>query len=131
MNHSAELALHQYLRDAIDGKSKMSKDIIDKIKDDIGEALEKQFNEPEGKKEFKLRMSNVGRPKCQLWFEKNNPAHQDVLPTSFKMNMIFGDMIEALLKGLLRASGVEFGDNKRYRCLYLTQKRYLVSTTCY
>ncbi len=113
MNHPAELALHPYLRNAIDGKSEMSQDIIDKIKEDIGEALDKQFNTSNDKQEFKLRMSNVGRPKCQLGFEKNNPAHQDVLPTSFKMNMIFGDMIEALLKGLLRASGVEFGDNKK------------------
>tara|TARA_R100000995_G_scaffold839_1_gene577 strand:+ start:5057 stop:5920 length:864 start_codon:yes stop_codon:yes gene_type:complete len=113
VNHPAEIALHQYLRNSIDGKSKMSKAIIEKVKDDIGVALEKQFNEPEGKREFRLRMSNVGRPKCQLWFEKNDPVHQDVLPTSFKINMIFGDMIEALLKGLLRASGVEFGDNKK------------------
>ena len=113
MNHSAELALHQYLRDAIDGKSRMPKDVIDKIKSDIGEALDKQFNSPAEKKEFKLRMSNVGRPKCQLWFEKNNPAQQEPLPTSFKINMIFGDMIEALLKGLLRAAGITFGDNKK------------------
>ena len=75
----------------------MPKDVIDKIKSDIGEALDKQFNSPAEKKEFKLRMSNVGRPKCQLWFEKNNPAQQEPLPTSFKINMIFGDMIEALL----------------------------------
>ena len=113
MNHPAELALHQYLRNAIDGKSKMSKDIIEKIKDDIGAALEKQFNTVEEKREFKLRMSNVGRPKCQLWFEKNDPDHQEPLPTAFKVNMIFGDMVEALLKGLLRASGVQFGDNEK------------------
>ena len=34
MNHPAELALHQYLRSAIEGKSEMSQDIIDKIKED-------------------------------------------------------------------------------------------------
>ena len=113
MNHPAELALHKYLRSSIEGKSTMSQDIIDKIKDDIGAALDKQFNAVEQKREFKLRMSNVGRPKCQLWFEKNNPEHQEPLPTSFKINMIYGDMVEALLKGLLRASGTEFGDNEK------------------
>ena len=113
MNHPAELALHQYLRSAIEGKSEMSQDIIDKIKEDIGAALDRQFNAADEKKEFKLRMSNVGRPKCQLWFEKNDPNHQEPLPTSFKVNMIFGDMVEALLKGLLRASGVQFGDNEK------------------
>ena len=34
MNHPAELALHKYLRSSIEGKSTMSQDIIDKIKDD-------------------------------------------------------------------------------------------------
>ena len=99
MNHPAELALHQYLRNAIDGKSEMSQDIIDKIKQDIGEALDKQFNTAEGKQEFKLRMSNVGRPKCQLWFDKNNPESKLSDSPFFLINMMLGDIVEAVFKG--------------------------------
>ena len=109
MQHPAELSVYSYLRKSIDGKAGMSQEVIDKVADDIKEALHKQFNSE--KRKFKVRMSNVGRPKCQLWFEKNNPENAEPLPVSFKINMIIGDIIEAVFKGLLRASGTEFEDN--------------------
>ena len=65
MQHPAELSVHSYLRKSIDGKAGMSQEVIDKVADDIKEALHKQFNSE--KRKFKVRMSNVGRPKCQLW----------------------------------------------------------------
>ena len=109
MQHPAELSVHSYLRKSIDGKAGMSQEVIDKVADDIKEALHKQFNSE--KRNFKVRMSNVGRPKCQLWFDKNKPENAEPLPASFKINMIIGDIVEAEFKGLLRASGTEFEDN--------------------
>ena len=109
MQHPAELSVHSYLRKSIDGKAGMSQEVIDKVADDIKEALHKQFNSE--KRNFKVRMSNVGRPKCQLWFDKNKPENAEPLPASFKINMIIGDIVEAVFKGLLRASGTEFEDN--------------------
>ena len=109
MQHPAELSVHSYLRKSIDGKAGMSQEVIDKVADDIKEALHKQFNSE--KRKFKVRMSNVGRPKCQLWFDKNKPESAEPLPASFKINMIIGDIVEAVFKGLLRASGTEFEDN--------------------
>ena len=72
MNHPAELALHQYMEDAVHGKSTMSDKTIDKVAQDVADALKRQFG---GLKRgnFKLRMSNIGRPSCQLWYEKNKP----------------------------------------------------------
>ena len=109
MQHPAELSVHSYLRKSIDGKAGMSQEVIDKVAEDIKEALHKQFNSE--KRNFKVRMSNVGRPKCQLWFDKNKPENAEPLPASFKINMIIGDIVEAVFKGLLRASGTEFEDN--------------------
>ena len=109
MQHPAELSVYSYLRKSIDGKAGMSQEVIDKVADDIKEALHKQFNSE--KRNFKVRMSNVGRPKCQLWFDKNKPENAEPLPASFKINMIIGDIVEAVFKGLLRASGTEFEDN--------------------
>ena len=57
-------------------------------------------------------MSNIGKPKCQLWFEKNDPEDKTPLPPHFLMNMILGDIVEAVFKGLLRAAGIEFKDNE-------------------
>jgi hypothetical protein len=89
----------------------MSEAIIDKVASDVKEGLDKQFNGGPRDK-FKLRMSNIGRPICQLWFEKNRPEEKAPLPEQFMMNMMLGDIVEAVFKGILRTAGVEFQDNE-------------------
>ena len=111
MQHPAELAVHSYLRKSISDEASMSQEVIDKVAEDIKDALHKQFNSE--KRVFKKRMSNIGRPKCQLWFDKNKPEGAEPLPVSFKINMIIGDIVEAVFKGLLRASGTSFDDNDK------------------
>jgi hypothetical protein len=88
----------------------MAEDIRKQVAADVEAALEKQFSSGPRDK-FKLRMSNIGRPTCQLWFEKNEPEDKAPLPPHFLMNMIIGDIVEAVFKGLLRAADVDFKDN--------------------
>ena len=113
MQHVAEIAVHSFLRDVLDGKASMSEDVIDKVAQDVKEALTKQFVADTEPRKFKLRMSNIGRPKCQLWFDKNNPEGAAPKPVSFKINMVMGDLVEAVFKGLLRAAKVDFADNDK------------------
>ena len=113
MNHPAELALHQYMEDAVSGKTKMSDTTIDQVASDIKDALKRQFGGHKNGGGFRLRMSNVGRPSCQLWYEKNKPDVGLPKPTTFVMNMMIGDIVEAVFKGLLTESGVTYEDNKK------------------
>ena len=113
MKHPSEIALHQYLEDATNGKSSMSAKTIAGIKKDIGEALKRQFGSRTKRRKFQLRMSNVGRPTCQLWFEKNQPEKSHPLPTTFVMNMMLGDIVEAVFKGLMREAKVKFDDSDK------------------
>jgi len=108
MHHPAELALHQYMEDAVQGKTEMSEETIEQVSSDIAEALKKQFGSGKKRGDFKLRMSNVGRPTCQLWYDKNKPEAALPLPTTFVMNMMLGDIVEAVFKGLLREAGVKY-----------------------
>jgi len=108
MHHPAELALHQYMEDAVKGKTEMSEETIEQVSSDIAEALQKQFGSGKKRGDFKLRMSNVGRPTCQLWYEKNKPEVALPLPTTFIMNMMLGDIVEAVFKGLLKEAGVKY-----------------------
>jgi len=108
MHHPAELALHQYMEDAVQGKTEMSEETIEQVSSDIAEALQKQFGSGKKRGDFKLRMSNVGRPTCQLWYDKNKPEVALPLPTTFVMNMMLGDIVEAVFKGLLREAGVKY-----------------------
>jgi hypothetical protein len=113
MNHPAELSLHQYLEDAVNGKTKMSEKTIKQVASDISDALQRQFGGKSKRNEFTLRMSNIGRPPCQLWFEKNYPDKALPKPTTFVMNMMIGDIVEAVFKGLLTEAGVKYEDSDK------------------
>jgi hypothetical protein len=110
MNHPAELKVFNFLQKAMAGEATMTEEVAQQVASDVKNAMDKQFNAgPRG--DFRLRMSNVGKPKCQLWFEKNDPEDKKPFPPHFLVNMILGDIVEAVFKGLLRSAGVEFKDN--------------------
>lgn len=111
MNHPAEMALHQYLVDAANGNSQMSDETIDRVAQDVADALKRQFGGGNKRDKFRLRMSNIGRPTCQLWFDKNMPEKALPKPTTFVMNMMLGDIVEAVFKGLLTEAGVSYDDS--------------------
>ena len=113
MNHQAELSLHQYLQDAVSGKSSMSDDTIKQVAADVADAMQRQFGSGKSRGDFTLRMSNVGRPTCQLWYDKNKPEAAIPLPTTFVMNMMLGDIVEAVFKGLLKEAGVKYEDTEK------------------
>jgi hypothetical protein len=108
VNHPAEIKIHRYLEDVRKGKRGMSDATIARIVKDVKEAVEKQFNQSERK--FTMRMSNIGRPYCQLWYDKNQPSEGLEPSANFLMNMMIGDIVEAVFKGLLTEAGVEFSD---------------------
>ena len=103
------MMIHQYLENATSGKSSMSQENIEQVATDIKDALNRQFNTKREDK-FRLRMSNIGRPSCQLWFEKNRPETALPKPTTFVMNMMIGDIVEAVFKAVLREANVKFED---------------------
>ena len=110
MNHPAELKVFNFLQKAMAGEATMTEEVAQQVASDVKTAMDKQFNAgPRG--DFRLRMSNIGKPKCQLWFEKNDPEDKKPFPPHFLINMILGDIVEAVFKGLLRSAGVEFKDN--------------------
>lgn len=89
--------------------------ISDKMVEEFGEAcksaLRKQFSE-ERRKEFKPRMSNIGRPLCQLQMEAQNVKGEGQ-PYNVKMRNTFGDLIEALAVFVLKSAGVDIEDEQK------------------
>mgnify|MGYP000173711403 FL=1 len=110
MEHPAELPIHQYLDRASNGQTTMSDETIEQVAQDIKDALKRQFGGGNKRDEFRLRMSNIGRPTCQLWWEKNHPEKALPKPTTFVMNMLIGDIVEAAFKGILKEAGVKYED---------------------
>lgn len=110
MQHPAELALHQFMEDASNGKTTFSDETISQIGRDVMDAVKRQFGSGQSRDSFKLRMSNIGRPSCQLWYDKNKPEVALPRSTTFVMNMMLGDIVEAVFKGLLKEAGVKYED---------------------
>jgi len=48
-----------------------------------------------------------------LWFQKNKPELAEPKPTNFLMNMMLGDIVEAVFKGLLKAAKVQYKDSEK------------------
>ena len=113
MNHPAELALHQYMENAVKGDSTISEDTIKQVANDVADAMRRQFGGGKGRGDFKMRMSNVGRPTCQLWYQKNKPEVALPFPNTFIMNMMLGDIVEAVFKGVLKEAGIKYEDSEK------------------
>lgn len=73
---------------------------IDEAVESFREALTAQLTNT-GRDEFRLRMSNVGRPTCQLQMEASG-AEKARKPYHFIMSMMFGDAIEAITELVLK-----------------------------
>lgn len=74
------------------------------------ETLRKQlFREDEG---FRLRMSNIGRPTCQLQREKEG-AEKERMPYNHIMRMMIGDAVEVITEILLKCAGANITGGKR------------------
>lgn len=113
MTQLNELKIHKWLQDAFLGDVSMSGETVESVVGDISTALSKQFQESRTGEPFYWRMSNVGKPYCQLWYAKNHPEKAGSMNTVFLLNMIVGDIVEAVFKGVMREAGVDFEDAKQ------------------
>ena len=63
--------------------------------------------------EFSLRMSNVGRPARQLWYEQNLPSETSTPSPSLQIKFLYGHILEEILLMLVRASGHQVTDEQK------------------
>jgi len=78
--------------------------ILDTFAQAARDAMQKHFVKED--REFTLRMSNIGRPACQLHMQAKG-AEPEPKTYDFKMRMIMGDVMEAALMALIEAAGIE------------------------
>ena len=105
-----------FLTEANKASVPISSTIINEFGEACKEAFRKQFVE-ERETEFRPRMSNIGKPLCQLQMEKKG-VKADTPPYNTKMRFIFGDLIEALAIAILKSSGIKI-DNFQKKVKYV------------
>src|SRR5210317_5189 len=89
----------------------ISEDLLNEFGEACKSALRKQFSEKRQDK-FEPRMSNIGRPLCQLQMEAKG-IKGDGQPYNNKMRNTFGDLIEALAIFVLKSAGVKIDSEQK------------------
>jgi hypothetical protein len=86
---------------------------IKQFQEAIGDLLRKRLSE--GPREFKLSMSKLGKPECQLWYDKH--VTDDGLDSEGQpynqIKFIFGDLIEQLVLFLAKEAGHTVTDEQK------------------
>ena len=100
--------VQMFLAEANKASVEISDELIEEFGNACKDAFRKQFTEKRQKK-FKYRMSNIGKPLCQLQMEKSG-AEAEPMPYNAKMRNLFGDLIEASAITIMKASGIEVKD---------------------
>jgi len=84
---------------------------IDDAAEQFRAAMKKQFLQQEDRSGFRLRMSNIGRPLCQLQMEKAG-APKARRPYNHLIRMCIGDATECIMEIVLRAAGLNITGGK-------------------
>lgn len=88
----------------LEGKLVGDQMVLDKFGPRLGEVLSARFRGKQEDRKPTLRMSNIGRPLRQLWYELSGYTGEEICgKTHFKF--LYGDLLEALLLVLAEASG--------------------------
>ena len=103
--------VQSFLKMATDDSVAVSDKLIDEFGEMCKDAFRKQFTDKR-EKSFRARMSNIGRPLCQLQMEKSN-AKPEGQPYNGKMRNAFGDLIEALAVTIIKASGIKVDSTQK------------------
>jgi hypothetical protein len=83
------------------GGVEVKEEWIEQAGEEFKEALRRQFK-PDNRG-FRLRMSNIGRPLCQLQMEKSG-AKQSRKPYNHVVRMLIGDAVESVIRLVLKAA---------------------------
>ena len=109
--NSILVKVQKYLDKVSKSPSQVDKKLVEEFGEACKKALLKQFTENRGSK-FELRMSNVGRPLCQLQMEAKGIKGEGQ-PYNAKVRNTFGDIIEALALFIMKSAGVEIKNEQK------------------
>jgi hypothetical protein len=73
----------------------------------------KEWSKPQDRKGFYLRMSNIGKPARQLWFDQKTESENRRLDPSLFIKFLYGHLLEEVLLLLVRMSGNKVTDEQK------------------
>jgi len=91
---------------------KVSEEDLDKFGDFMKEAL-KDWLTPRANRKPSLRMSNIGKPERQLWFEMKASKKDVSIPAPTMIKFLYGHILERVVLFLTELSGHEVTDEQK------------------
>ena len=105
------LKVQQYLDNVSKNPVTLDKQLVQEFGEACKNALLKQFQDVRRDK-FEPRMSNIGRPLCQLQMESKGIKGEGQ-PYSNKMRNTFGDLIEALSIFVMKSANIKLKNEQK------------------
>ena len=93
-------------------KLQVSKEQLEKFLENIKESIVDWTN-PTKQKKTNLRMSILGRPARQLWYDKHEPEKQYDPDPSLQLRFLYGHILEHLILFLTELAGHEVTDQQK------------------
>lgn len=86
---------------------------LDKFAETIRAVVAQRLSSYKEPRKPTLRMSNIGKADCQLWFELNGTKPDGPLPATTKIKFLYGDIIESLVILLIKEAGYAVTDEQK------------------
>jgi len=96
-----------------DGPMGLSEEDIEKTGEALKEALRHWANPTAPSSEFSIRMSNLGKPYRQMWFNKNRPANSARLTPQTFIKFLYGHLLEEIILMLVRMTDNKVTDEQK------------------
>ena len=90
----------------------LSDEVIDKFGEDMKEAL-RHWSTPTERATGTLRMSNIGKPNRQLWYDMKYPDESNSIAPSTFIKFLYGHLLEEVVLLLVRLAGHEVTDEQK------------------
>lgn len=106
--------IYQHLEMLSEGKElPLTEEDIDNTLAGIKEALMSWARPSVRNKDFTVRMSNVGKPSRQLWFEKRDTEVRGNIDGPTQIKFLYGHLLEEIVLMLVRMSGHTVSDEQK------------------
>jgi hypothetical protein len=86
---------------------------LDKTLNGLREAILSWSQPSERNKNFTMRMSNIGKPARQLWYEKRDESSSNIPSASTQIKFLYGHILEEIALMLVRMSGHKVTDEQK------------------
>ena len=105
--------IYKNIQPICDGESlDLSEEQIDKFGEDLKNVLRNWSSPTVRDSRFTLRMSNVGKPLRQLWYDNKSEMDSSVTPITM-IKFLYGHILEEVVLMLARLSGHEVSDEQK------------------